>query len=888
MAGYSLRAIACGIRMMTGSLSTFLIGAGLFVSLALRVGVRHIKATEESRSEAVGKDDRRVDPSEDPLPPGALARLGSTRFRASSAISSLFFIPGNRMLATVDWKSGIDVWDIRTRRKIRRLSGPHFNAVFSADGQLLASLDKGQATLSILDFGTGRELCRIAGPHGNIQCLQFSPDGKHLASGNSQNSIRIWGVDGGHEEQRLAGHLEEVRALAWSPDGRTLASCDRKDLLFWEAATGKLVRRLDGKGNASKLAWSRDSVLLAVAGEGVIHLWHPATGNEVKTLGTGTASKIRNQNKRMAMGKAASGEDGYLGSITGLAFSQDGKVLYSASQDYREIFRWDIASGRELGRLATDQRVFGLALSADGTMLAAGGDLQRVDLWDAATQTRIHSPAGLQGRVFAVAYSPDGRLLASGGDDQFIRLWQVGTWRECHRFAKPAGSPSGQGYLWRLCFSPDSKLLVISGPGQSVTIHDLSAKKDVYKFVEPMQGGPPNALAFSGDGKLLAASFDGTTVWEISTGQELRRLTAADGSRMYSASVAFAPKGPTLAVGGMGSVRLCDVHTGKGLRVFEKLAENTTLPGGEKYPNTLTGVAFLPDGRSLLSCGYDQKLYQWETSTGRIRCSFAGHERPIHGIALSPDGRTVVSAAGSMWDSQDNSVRLWNVLAGQELGRLSAHQNVVCSVAFAPDGDSFASASEDGMVYVWDATPYRRREKPATTNVTSADMDTYWTQLQKYDAEAAYFAMRRLIQVPRHAVPFLASHLQPVEPVDARRLARWIMDLDDARFSVRSNAERQLEGLGELAQPALNAALKQGPSPEARRRIETLVHKLDGSPSGNRLRELRAVEVLEYIGGTGAKEVLERLAKGNADPRLKQEAKASLERLAKQSAAPGK
>src|SRR5262249_50250784 len=116
-------------------------------------------------------------------------------------------------------------------------------------------------------------------------------------------------------------------------------------------------------------------------------------------------------------------------SVNGLAFSGDGKALIAASQSYQTIFIYDAATGRELHRLDGPQRVFCLALSADGQVLAAGGAAGQIDLWDLAQGKLRHGFAGHQGRAFSVAFSPDGQTLASGGDDH-ICLWETGTWRE--------------------------------------------------------------------------------------------------------------------------------------------------------------------------------------------------------------------------------------------------------------------------------------------------------------------------------------------------------------------------------------------------------------------------------------------------------------------------
>src|SRR5262249_19504944 len=144
----------------------------------------------------------------------------------------------------------------------------------------------------------------------------------------------------------------------------------------------------------------------------------------------------------------------------------------------------------------------------------------------------------------------------------------------------------------------------------------------------------------------------------------------------------------------------------------------------------------------------------------------------------------------------------------------------------------------------------------------------------------------RLVDAPAASVQFLQKHMRAVEPVEARLLQQLLADLDSDRFETRSKAERELEKLGELAEPALRRALREKPpSLELRRRIEGLLKQLEGPiTSPETLRRLRAVEVLEHIGTQEARQVLRALAGGTPDARLTREAQAVLDRLARRSA----
>jgi hypothetical protein len=183
---------------------------------------------------------------------------------------------------------------------------------------------------------------------------------------------------------------------------------------------------------------------------------------------------------------------------------------------------------------------------------------------------------------------------------------------------------------------------------------------------------------------------------------------------------------------------------------------------------------------------------------------------------------------------------------------------------------------------VWDVTGQRtsqRRSAPAGDELVAL-----WADLGAADAARAYRAMQALLGADKQAVALLKSRLQAIVAADGKRIERLVSDLDSERFAVRQKAEGELKELGEAAGGTLRAVLAGKPSLELRRRVEGLLEMLDIARSPERLRELRAVEVLGYVGTAEAHQVLQALAKGSADARLTQEAQAALLRRTKLAA----
>jgi hypothetical protein len=270
-------------------------------------------------------------------------------------------------------------------------------------------------------------------------------------------------------------------------------------------------------------------------------------------------------------------------------------------------------------------------------------------------------------------------------------------------------------------------------------------------------------------------------------------------------------------------------------------------------------------------------LYQWDAKTGQSLGKLAGQFGQIAAVAFSPDGRTLASASGNsaLYGGSDGTIRLWEMATGRQRGCFQGHQSGITSLAFAPDGRSLVSASEDTTALIWDVAGSRTPQKDA---LQLQDPESLWRDLRQADAAQAYTLIGTLIACPQQTIAFLKERLRPASRADPERVEKLIAELNSDRFAARQHAMQELRNLGELAEAALRQKLQSNLPLEMRRRVEELLQKAEPAP--DRLREVRAIEVLEHIGTADAKEVLQMMANGAPEARLTQEAKASLERLA--------
>jgi RNA polymerase sigma factor (sigma-70 family) len=808
----------------------------------------------------------------DPLPPGALLRLGTVRFRHGLGVYSVAYSPDGRLIASTGGDGAVRLWDAATGRLVREVARrPQREAtfaVFSPDGKLLAlgGPQEGVGRVApkpmpvfLYEVATGK-LVRRLDVHGpGLRGATFAPDGKALATAEGEMTIRLWDVATGKEVRRLEGG---GHALAFSPDGKLLA-----------AGGGKTV-------------WDR---VKPRPGGGDVRVWEVASGNQLHHL-------AREQRQ-----------------VTAVAFSADGKLLASASED-QTVRLWDVATGKERRQFVHDMAgrwahsgVQAMALSPRGPLLATGGADGVIRLWDTGTGKELRKLTGHHWWVVALAVSPDGKTLASGSWDGTIRLWDVTTGKE----RRPSGehqssvraypSPDGKllvtaSYddtvrLWdratgkrRLtlragadgitssALSADGKFLAAGGKDMAIRVWDLGTGKVVHTLTGHKKEGKDGdiaALAFSPDGKLLASagSHDKTIIfWDAPTGKELRRVTQRGVSQL-----AFAPDGKTLAAGGWdGTARLWDVATGKELRVFKPTREP-----GARESGIVDTVAVSPDGALLATAGHDGVISLWGAATGEERQRLRGHDSVVWAVAFSPDGKLL--ASGGL----DMTVRLWEAATGKEVHQLKGHSGWVLSVAFLPDGKSVISGADDSTALLWSLSPSAGARAKA---LTPADLDRLWAELGGEDVRRAYRASWTLAEAPAAAVLFLRKQLRPVVLPNAERLRRLVADLDSDDFATREDATKELAKLGASAAPTLRAALKDNPSAEVRRRAAALLKKLRAAPSPEALRTSRALAALERMGTAEARQLLEALAKGAPGAALTDEARAALKRLGKASA----
>ncbi len=837
-------------------------------------------------------------PVVDALPDGAIARLGSSRLRIGNAAFAL--TPDGRAIVTVTPEGIVRRFDAVTGRLLeRRQLGDRgdvdpmgqWHAQLSADGRMAAINEKraGRHGITVWDVPSGKEIFRHAVPNNVLLgAFAVSADGKQLAYGEYAGgpgfTQTLWVTDLGTGRRKKLGSTEyNLYHVRFTTDGRrvyvsqTSSTNGGSTFACFDVPAGKELWRLPRKGQ--EFAVSPDGKMLVCA------VWEQSGFQIIETdPDSGKPAE------RFLTSRGFHAHPNIRGVI-----APDNRTL--VLNHFGDLLICDLRTGEKVRQFTppkTSGRGWGPelgAVSADSrTVVTNLGYLQRWDLTTGKPFFAAPPDDGLLAPIESLAFTPDGKQIFASSFYINSARWDVATGR---RVAPPAQR------LGRVVVPTTAGLRVL-GCDSYKSPHEVTLFDAITgKALETVQWDQPGKVGINGlraytltaDGKTLlvvhgdeptgAAQTTSVTACDVKSGRRLARFTVP--GDLHFPRPPFSPCGRWVVLGGKV------YHVGTGTALYTPAGD----AGERLLPDDWTShgpVWFSDDGRlvagRLLPRGAKKSaaaetLAVWELASGKLLARFP-KSGSVAQVAFAPDGRTIALLDG-------RGVRLHDLPTGQRLVEYPA-PDVSCyftdrgvstqTLAFAPDGRTLATGHQDGTVLL------SKVPQPADDGagaLTEDERGRLWSDLASEAPARGRTVVERLSHRPADAVALLKARFRPPPQAVDPALAGLVRDLDSDAFATRDRASRKLREYGAKAEPLLRRELIGASSLEKRRRIERLLAALGQARvelplSGETLRGVRAIEVLERAGTPEARQLLQAWAGQAQNARLAAEAWTALER----------
>ena len=584
-------------------------------------------------------------------------------------VSAMAVAADGRLVALAGDDFVIRLWSVSPPREIAALPG-HTELVrklaFSPDGRMLLSLPEKSDVPRVWDVETGRMLSELPGHKRTVRDGGFSPDGKQVATASEDATVRIWSVPGGELLHSLAGHTGYVGHIAFSPDGSQLASGaldaasggPDSSVRVWDVRAGRQLRLLSGHtGSIAGLSFSPDGKrLLTAAYDRTARLWDVDSGAELANY------------------------KGHVDEITAAALSPDGLHVATASLDGTARF-WsaDLSKGNvtvEGTLVRRPETVF----SPDGSRLVTVASDNSAAVWDASTGAKVSSLLGHSKTIVSVAVSRDGRQVATGSQDGTARVFDATT-------GSVISVLEGHGDVVKsVAFSSDGRQLLTVTDDGVARLWDV-APRTVAFLRERNDEQLAHAQFVPGSGEIATAAYaQGVKIWSAAGDRVSDRLrlpgsNADPFARDQAVETVIAADGRTIVVEWWSNMTSVFI-------IYQQRNPAKRLPVGPG----VKAVFWLDAGspRVIIRGLVSDRAKIVDLTSGR-ETELLGHSNIMTGVAFSPDGRHVVT------DSRDHTIRLWDVATGAEIGKLPDDRQRGLSPIFTPDGKRLLVENPDAQ-----------------------------------------------------------------------------------------------------------------------------------------------------------------------------------------------
>ncbi len=624
------------------------------------------------KSEARCSDEKTLlDVYGDPLPPGAMARFGSLRWRLPGAIDMLAVSPDGTQVAAVNMDGAVAVWEKDSGRPLHEIRGSkagEASLAFSPDGQLLATGGRfdnhtgtGDFRVRIWDLKTGKIKTELPAQNGEISRLVFTSDGRTLFSAGFDQPVIAWKIPEGDKLYAFPTEEYTFHDVAISPNDECVAVSDNdlKTVTVYSLDGTRKLCKVKSRWNFfNRLEFAPDGKSLVTHEQGGVLIWEVASGK------LQAAIPLEQDSFRKA----------YL--------SPDGKKMALIGGDRRDISWLDVAAGKPLDAWHGGAEGFdSLAFSHDGKTVVTA-DWGAVRVWDASKGKVIQEPTGPDQICYALAFSVDGKTALAASYNALYFL-DGKTLKERTRIPVAMDRHDYPDYRFSVVLSPDGATAAFLGRKDEIVLMDSRNSDKVQTLRRP--DWSPASLAFSTDGARLYAlghKSPGLRVWDLKTGKE---SISPDETLQPLSNLSVAHRGEKLAVvvkGAEPRCRLWDLRTEK---------EQTSL----KLTDDPDKIMLSDDGKLLVMHQHMSNYVSiWDVAKGvELRRIDIG--AGMLTWAFSDDGCFLVT-------SHDGEViRTWRTADGTKVAELRGHRGGIVALALSPEDGGLVSGCTECTILRW-------------------------------------------------------------------------------------------------------------------------------------------------------------------------------------------
>ena len=563
------------------------------------------------------------------------------------------------------------------------------------------------------------ELIRTIKGHTEIiNTVVVTADNKQIISGARDNQIKVWNLETGKEEFTLTGHKKEVTSLAVTSDRKLLISASADETIkIWDLIEKKQIITLNRHDApvTSVVLTPDEKELISSSDDGTIKIWNLQTGELLHSIKAHKAEvksvTITQDGKKIISAsfdktikvwsrktrKLIKTLKGHTAEVEGAAVTPDGKRVIGYDLDgeweylFGWIYVWDIKTGEEIFRLSGhDSVVESVAVTPDGKHLVSASGDSTIKVWDLETGKEIATFRDHRRYVNDIVITKDGKLAISCGSEASIKVWDLTkVWENNRINYTPIGHIEE---INAVAIAPNGKWAISAACDFRLKVWDLTNFSEVCT-IEIEGFRVVHCFAITPDSKQIFLGFSSS---EPST--EIRKMKCRNPRTQQETYAFLSPLhlGNFMVVTPEGEALISGYWGNRGMKIWDlELKQEVGYLGG--HEEEVSCIAISPNGKYVISGSHDTNVMVWDLETEERVLVLTGHVGFVNSVAVTPDNKYVISS------SYDYDVRVWNLETGDKVGVFRGHEGTVLDVVGLANSRAI-SASEDKTLKLWDLT----------------------------------------------------------------------------------------------------------------------------------------------------------------------------------------